>query len=136
MSGCGCNGKKRPVHRTDEATWEQGEFRDTEILHGKYFPRHKIEALSLASGATRKVRSLSDVRQTVYITVLSGILSMWFEGQWSGDTTEQIHMTWSTGPTQELILPPGEHRLVFFADNSAACVATIVILDREEHKDA
>jgi|SRR5581483_2362375 len=133
---CGCDKKRGPVHRTDEATWEQGDYLDTGVLHGKYFPRRQVHALSLAAGATRKVATLSDVRQEMHIHVLSGILSMWWEGSaWSGDTSDQVHMTWSTGNNAPIKLPPGEHRMRFYADNSAAVVATVTILEVEAHTD-
>jgi hypothetical protein len=133
---CGCKGQPRPVHRDEEAEWVQCEFVDTGILGGKYFPRRQIHPIVLAADETRKIGTLSDVTQTMYVTVLAGVLSLWFEDYWQGDITEQVHATFSTGNgPSEVILPPGEHRLVFFADDDAAVTATVCILDREAHRD-
>jgi hypothetical protein len=136
MSNCGCKGKLPPVHRDEEAIWVPCEFEDTGILHGKYFPRRQVHPLSLAANATRRVGVLSDVRQTMLVSVITGTLSGWFESQWTGDTTEQVHFIWPSGSTLEaMVLPPGEHRFIFQGDNSTAVVATVTFMDREPHAD-
>jgi len=133
MSGCGCKGK--PVaQRDDEAEWIYCDFEDSLVLGGQFFPRTKVEPMSLAENDTRKVSVLSDVCQEMHVHVLSGILSMWFAGQWGGDTAEQVHMTWSTGNNHPIRLAPGQHRFVFFADIGAACTATVTFIDCEAHQ--
>lgn len=136
MSDCGCKGKPVAQH-DDEAVWETCDFEDSLILKGQFWPRRQVHPLVLPANTIRRISSLSDVAQSMYVTVLSGDLAMWFEsnaGEFSS-TGDQIHMLWGTGGTQEaVILPPGLNRMVFIGDNSAACTATVVIMDREAHQ--
>lgn len=112
-------------------------FEDSGLYGGMYYPRVKVMPLSLAASAFRNLDIVSDVVTSMYVTVLTGVLSLWFrvtDGALrpGGD---QAHMEFVSGQGPvEVILPPGQTQMVVGAGNSAACTATIVAMDREAHK--
>jgi hypothetical protein len=132
-----CGKRLQPIHEGVE--FEQCEFEDSYVYGAQYWPRTQVQPLSLAANAVRRVETISDVVQTMYVHVRSGVLSFWWTDH-SGTPDpaavgEQEHMEFTSQPgPHEIILPPGQHRMVFGAGNSAAVVATVTILDREGHR--
>lgn len=132
-----CDKRGRPREEVIDVEWHDCEFRDTGVLGGEFFPRKQVHPLSLAADATYKIYTLSDVPQSVYVTVISGALSLWFTQHASDPRPDgsQAHMEFVSGQgPKEFILPPGEHSMVVGAANDAACVATVCLIDREAHR--
>lgn len=121
-----------------EAEWHECEFQDSGLYDGRFYPRLQVTPLLLAADQVYPIETVSDVVQSLYITVISGVLSLWFRDH-SADPRpdgDQAHMEFvSDVGTREIVLPPGEKRLVVGAANDATCRATIVIMDREAHHD-
>lgn len=132
-----CRANRRPPEDVIEAEWVECEFQDSSVYGGRHWPSRQVHPMSLAAGDTRKVETFAPVPQTLYVTVISGVLSLWF-GEAAGDPRpagDQAHMEFVSGQgPSPVILPPGAHSLIFGAANSAACVATAVVMDREGHK--
>ena len=120
-----------------EAEWTDCTFQDSGLYGGEYWPRKQVHAISITSGNIYPINCVSDVVQSMYVTVISGVCSLWFKSQ-AGDARpagDQAHMefTSGTGPF-EIILPPGEHQLIVGAAASLDLVVSIVIMDRERHR--
>lgn len=114
-------------------------FQDTFVYEGQYFPKkqhHKLLLTTTAGQREQPVRILTDVVVTMYVTVLDGVLEAWDNDIASNATSatggDQPHMRFtSSDGVREIVLPPGEHRWCFGQGNSAACTASVYIIDRE-----
>lgn len=115
-------------------------FEGSSILGGRFYPRRMFKELRLTTTAgqqTYPLELLADVTMTMYVTVISGVLDC-FDTQIADDARpgeDAPHMRFvaDAGPV-EVVLPPGEHRFVFAYGNSAACTASIYLIDREARK--
>lgn len=117
--------------------WEDCQFHDSGIYDGRYWPLTQVHPLSLAADAVRRIEFLAPVVTTMYVTVITGVLSLWFTDVAADPRPdgEQAHMEFASGQGPvPIVLAPGQHRFTVGAGNDAACTATVVFLNREAHE--
>lgn len=112
------------------------EYRDSEVLGGRYWPAIAVEPLTLAAGQSRPVDSLSDVRRTMLVNVIDGVAHVWFRDHCGRPFVggDDPHLTLGVQPSpHQFILPPGQIRLIVGAGDSLDLVACVTLLDRDPH---